>query len=95
MLVTGDQLRGMKGLGCTVRKRESWLGTRSADLPFLTPKMKGRLANGSSLSSLQGAESDFDNDESHSHVGLFATPQTVARQAPLSTGFPKREYWSG
>ena len=95
VLVTGDQLRGMKGLGCTVRKRESWLGTRSADLPFLTPKMKGRLANGSSLSSLQGAESDFDNDESHSHVGLFATPQTVARQAPLSTGFPKREYWSG
>ena len=25
----------------------------------------------------------------------FATPQTVARQAPLSTGFPRQEYWSG
>ena len=25
----------------------------------------------------------------------FATLQTVARQAPLSTGFPKQEYWSG
>ena len=24
-----------------------------------------------------------------------AIPWTVARQAPLSTGFPKREYWSG
>ena len=25
----------------------------------------------------------------------FATPWTVARQAPLSMGFPKQEYWSG
>ena len=23
------------------------------------------------------------------------TPWTVARQAPLSVGFPKQEYWSG
>ena len=30
-----------------------------------------------------------------SHVWLFETPQTVARQAPLSTGFPRQEYWSG
>ena len=26
---------------------------------------------------------------------LFATPWTVARQAPLSMGFSKQEYWSG
>ena len=26
---------------------------------------------------------------------LLATPQTVARQAPLSMRFPKQEYWSG
>ena len=25
----------------------------------------------------------------------FATPWTVACQAPLSIGFPKQEYWSG
>ena len=25
----------------------------------------------------------------------FATPWTVARQAPLSVGFPRQEYWSG
>ena len=25
----------------------------------------------------------------------FATPLTVARQAPLSMGFPRQEYWSG
>ena len=25
----------------------------------------------------------------------FVTPGTVARQAPLSMGFPRQEYWSG
>ena len=25
----------------------------------------------------------------------FVTPWTVARQAPLSTGFPRQEYWVG
>ena len=29
------------------------------------------------------------------HVQLFATPWTVAHQAPLSMGFPRQEYWSG
>ena len=28
-----------------------------------------------------------------SHVQLFATPWTIALQAPLSIGFPKQEYW--
>ena len=27
------------------------------------------------------------------HVQLFATPWTVARQAPLSMGFSRQEYW--
>ena len=30
-----------------------------------------------------------------SHVQLFATPWTVACQAPTSMGFSKPEYWSG
>ena len=25
----------------------------------------------------------------------FETPWTIARQAPLPTGFPRQEYWSG
>ena len=29
-----------------------------------------------------------------SHVQLFATPGTVARQASLSMGFSRQEYWS-
>ena len=28
-------------------------------------------------------------------VWLFATPWTVGRQAPLSMGFSRQEYWSG
>ena len=30
-----------------------------------------------------------------SHIWLFATPWTVAFQAPLSMEFSKQEYWSG
>ena len=30
-----------------------------------------------------------------SHVQLFVTPWSVARQAPLSMGFSRQEYWSG
>ena len=30
-----------------------------------------------------------------SHIQVFATPWTVAHQAPLSMGFSKQKYWSG
>ena len=30
-----------------------------------------------------------------SHGQLFVTPRTAARQAPLSMGFSRQEYWSG
>ena len=33
--------------------------------------------------------------KSLSHVRLFATPWTVALQAPLSMEFSRQEYWSG
>ena len=33
--------------------------------------------------------------ESLSHVRLFATPWTVAYQAPQSVEFSRQEYWSG
>ena len=33
--------------------------------------------------------------KSLSHVRLFATPRTVAYQAPPSMGFSRQEYWSG
>ena len=30
-----------------------------------------------------------------SHVPFFVIPWTVARQAPLSMGFSRQEYWGG
>ena len=33
--------------------------------------------------------------ESLSRVGLFVIPWTVARQAPVSMGFSRQEYWNG
>ena len=30
-----------------------------------------------------------------SHIRLFATPWTVARQSPLPMGFSRQEHWSG
>ena len=33
--------------------------------------------------------------KSLSRVSLFATPWTVAYQAPLSMGFSRQEYWIG
>ena len=34
-------------------------------------------------------------NQKSSHVWLFATPWTVAPEAPLSMGFSRQEYWSG
>ena len=33
--------------------------------------------------------------QSLSHVQLFVTPWTIARQVPLSIEFSRQEYWSG
>ena len=37
----------------------------------------------------------FLNAQLLSHVQLFVTPWTAARQAPLSMEFSRQEYWSG
>ena len=38
---------------------------------------------------------DQKNKKKKSHVWLFATRWTVARQVPLSIGVSRQEYWSG
>ena len=43
---------------------------------------------------LQGMKVKTES-ESLGRVQLFATPWTVAYQAPPSMGFPRQEYWSG
>ena len=40
-------------------------------------------------------QSERKKVKSLSHVQLFATPWTVAYQAPPSMGFSRQEYWSG
>ena len=40
-------------------------------------------------------DSESESVSGFSCVQLFVTPWTVARQAPLSTGFSRQEYWSG
>ena len=37
----------------------------------------------------------MEGAQSLSPVCLFATPWTVARQAPLSMEFSRQEYWNG
>ena len=51
-------------------------------LPFPSPVIKYEVSEGSEVKSL-------------SCVRLFATPWTVAYQAPLSMGFSRQEYWTG
>ena len=46
-------------------------------------------------SSLKNQEQVKVKVKSLSHVLLFATPWTVANQAPLSMGFSRQEYWRG
>ena len=44
---------------------------------------------------LGSISSDGAQVKSFSRISLFATPWTVAHQAPLSMGFSRQEYWSG
>ena len=46
------------------------------------------------LSRQRNIRSGYKEIHELSPVQLFATPWTVARQAPLSMGFSRQEYWS-
>ena len=47
------------------------------------------------LADHQQPSENVDCTSSLSHVQLFVTPWTVARQAPLSMESSRQEYWSG
>ena len=53
-----------------------------------------KVKSGTNLISHRGRK-ERKKVKSLSHVRLFATPWTVALQAPLSVGFSRQEYWSG
>ena len=44
---------------------------------------------------LERLKDESERVKSLSRVQLFATPWTIAHQAPLSMGFSRQEYWSG
>ena len=44
---------------------------------------------------METKDHQFSSVKSLSHVRLFATPWTVAYQAPPSVGFSRQENWSG
>ena len=51
--------------------------------------------DGPSCVSIKLYRDDFVVIESLSPIRLFATPWTIVRQAPLSMGFSRQQYWSG
>ena len=82
-------------------------GLPSLDFPLLPPKHPNfPLKSCSHLNFKKSSTSGINNSLRNiqvtlfagmlvfSHVCLFVTPWTVARQAPLSMGFPRQEYWS-
>ena len=43
-----------------------------------------------------GQEDSLEKEmATHSSILAWTIPRTIARQAPLSMGFPRKEYWSG
>ena len=81
-------------------RQEYWSGLlfpSSGDLP--DPRIEPRspvLQAGSLPSEPPGKSVNLRSEvKSLSHVQLFATPWTVAYQAPRSMEFSRQEYWSG
>ena len=58
------------------------------------PEIKPMSSN-FQMASLPSEPSSESEVKSLGRVQLFATPWTVAYQAPLSMGFSRPEYWSG
>ena len=65
----------------------SWVGTPGTFLVIIMNELSNLLANHPNRLMVKV--------KSLSHVQLFATPWTVAYQAPPSMGFSRQEYWSG
>ena len=79
-------------------------GIDQFDLLAVHRTFKSLLQHHSSKASILGHSAFFMVQLSHpyivkvkslSHVQLFATPWTIAYQAPPSMGFSRKDYWSG
>ena len=62
---------------------------------FVSDKSSEKILQITSLAvRLRNKRFHFFKGKSLSRVGLFATPWTVAHQAPPSMGFSRKKYWS-
>ena len=85
--VSRGQWRGLKGRTESNDPIVSWVRSCSSLSPMPPPSL--------STDSVTLFSYTVKVKKSLSHVQLFATPWTVARQPPLSMGFSRQEYWSG
>ena len=76
----------------TERRQAGWLAENQEAGSHQTPNL---LVSWSWTSRFQNCEECACILSCFSCVRLFATPWTVAHQAPLSMGFSRQEYWSG
>ena len=77
-------------------KKEGEKPTNTCEGHRLTKRWKfNQLQNTSPLQCLISPNQQVSELESPSCVWLFATPWTVASQAPLFMEFSRQEYWSG
>ena len=83
---TGGRLSSPQAPGQLATRRG--MGRRKAATSGCWPALGPLMLQG-------GCHPHLLNARSLSHVWLFATPWTVAHQAPPSVGFSRQEYWSG
>ena len=98
--VTMDCFQTGKGMhqGCILSPSYlTSMQNTSCEMPGWTKhKLESRLPGEISITSdTQMKPPLWQKVKSLSRVRLFATPWTVAYQAPLSMGFSRQEYWSG
>ena len=97
-------LLGGKGLGIPhrVTKKVTDTGDRGsqnflrAQQQLIPTALMAQDRGGEAVPCPAGSHSHLHPEyQSLSWVQLFATPWTIAHQAPLSMGFSRQEYWSG
>ena len=80
------------------RVRVTWIGFKSLLILSTKPQTTGETDKSKTKNKAQRKKPIRPHREwvkSLSRVWLFATPWTVAHQAPPSMGFSRQEYWSG
>ena len=76
---------------------EGWIGSWDQQMQTIVYRMhrqQGPIQHKEQYPVINNSGEEYEV-KSLSRIRLFATPWTVAYQAPLSMGFSRQEYWSG